>query len=79
MDKVKGKKDGKKSDRPASNIEIEHETRGEPVKKSATMPANSNIKKPDLKKSAATLSADHLNRDDTDNMDGKISSSLIRY
>ncbi|XP_028406186.1 uncharacterized protein LOC114528708 [Dendronephthya gigantea] len=76
MDKVKGKKDGKKTDRPVSNIEIVHETHGEPIKKSATMPANSNIKKPDLKKKATTMSADQLNKDDTDDTtDGPAASS----
>ena len=76
MDKVKGKKDGKKGDRPASSIDVVLENSEEPQKRSATMPATSNAKKPGLMKNKAkTMSADELSKDaSTDDLDGKKTS-----
>lgn len=73
MDKVKGKKDGKKSDRPASGIEVLDEKEEEPQRKSATMPASINNKKSGFSKNKAkAMSADELNVDaSTDELDGK--------
>ena len=73
MDKMKGKKDGKKSsDRPASSIDIVPDNDEEPQKRSATMPANSNNRTSALlKNKAKTISADELSRDNTtDDLDG---------
>ncbi len=76
MDKVKGKKDGKKSDRPASSIDMVLENGEEPQRRSSTMPASSHTTIPKLKNKAKTMSADDLDRDDsTDDLDGK--KSLI--
>ena len=74
MDKVKGKKDGKKGDRPASCADILDESSEEPQKRSATMPASSNVRKvSDTKNKAKTLDVDELSRDDSkDKTDGKI-------
>jgi hypothetical protein len=72
MDKVKGKKDGKKSDRPASSVDLLTENGEEPQKRSATMPVSSNIKKNAIKNKSKAMSVDELNRDDSgDDLDGK--------
>ena len=63
MDKVKGKKDGKKSDRPGSSVDILNDNGEEPQKRSATMPASSNAKKNEIKSKAKTMSVDELNKD----------------
>ena len=78
MDKVKGKKDGKKPDRPASSIDMINEVDEGPQKRSATMPANSSNKLSAAltKNKAKTISADELSKTgDCDDTDGKCTNS----
>ena len=74
MDKVKGKKDGKKAERPVSCGDILDEGSEEPQKRSATMPATSNVKTAaDTKNKSKTLDADQMSKDtSTDKTDGKM-------
>lgn len=71
MDKVKIKKDGKKSDRPASSIDVKVESRENSENGSSTLPVPVNVKKDGLtsKNKALTISADELNRQE-DKVDG---------